>query len=191
MPSWDTASQRKIPDHHGDERLGMGRLNPLAAQQEPMLTSAGPPPRTGYAEADSSPVLSPYQHQGGFQGGDLGSPYGQQQGRTAYTGYASPAPSFQGRSGAGYGQSQAYGRSTQQQDFNLDPYGGGHRQQYPHSAYSAYTPSTSTRYEPTVNYQQQTGVVYNSRSPPPQHTSIPPSILGVGRKPVQGSWRDT
>lgn len=207
MPSWETASSRKVPDqrHGAEEGLEMGRLDPLAAQHAPMLANAAPPPGTGYAEADSSPVLHPhspyqYQHQqqAGFQGGDLGTPYGRQQSPTAYTGYAS-SPPRQGSGSARYGSRQAYGSPTQPPQ-ELGVYGGregggyGYGQrQHAYSAYSAYAPSTSTRYEPTINYQQQTGVVQSTRSSPPQQqrqgvlASFPP----VGRKPVQGSWRDT
>jgi len=185
MPSWDTASQRNVPERHREEELEMGRLDPLAAQKAPMLANVAPPPRAGYAEADSSPVHSPYQHQGGFQGGDLARPYGQEQSPTAYTGYARPPPSVQGRNAAAFGGPQAYGGSAQPQAFG--GYGSGYGQQ---QGYSTYSPSMSTRYEPSMNYQQQSGVTYNSRSPQPQQSSAPPSLLQVGRKPVQGSWRD-
>lgn len=187
MPSWETASSRKVPEqrHGAEEGLEMGRLDPLAGQQAPMLASAAPPPRAGYAEADSSPVPhSPYQfqhqQQAGFPGGDLASPYGRQPSPVAYGGYGNP---------------QAYEGSTHPQE--LGTYGGGggggYGQQQAYSAYSTYAPSASTRYEPTVNYQQTTGVVQSARSPAPRQpqygniASVPP----VGRKPVQGSWRDT
>lgn len=206
MPSWETASSRTVLDqrHGAEEELEMGRLDPLAAPHAPMLANAAPPPRIGYAEADSSPVARPhspyqYQHQqqAGFQGGDLGTPYGRQQSPIAYPGYASSPPS-QGRGNAGYGSRQAYGSPTQPPQ-ELGAYGGrdgdGYgfgQQQLAYSAYSAYAPSASTRYEPTINYQQQTGVVQNARSPPPQQQqAVAASFPPVGRKPVQGSWRDT
>ncbi|KAI9847339.1 MAG: hypothetical protein M1830_007362 [Pleopsidium flavum] len=186
MPSWETANQRKVPEQLREEELEMGRLDPVAAQRAPMLANIAPPPRIGYAEADSSPVHAPYQHQPGFQGGDLGRPYGQEHSLGAYTGYARPAPSVQGPNGTAFGGPHTYGGSPQPQDFG--GYGGGYGQQH---AYSTYSPSTSTRYEPSANYQQQTGVTYGSRSPQPQQTNAPPpGLLQVGRKPVQGSWRD-
>ncbi len=210
MPSWETASSRHVPDqrHGGEEGLEMGRLDPLAAQHAPMLANAAPSPRAGVAEADSSPVLqqhSPYQSQrqqpAGFQGGDLGSPCTRQQSPVAYSPYVSSPPP-QGRGNAGYGR-QAYGSPTQPQE--LGTYGGGggggygygYGQQRANSPYSAYAQSTSTRYEPTLNYPQQTGVVQNASSSPPlqQQQQQPHEVLAsvppIGRRPVQGSWRDT
>ena len=70
------------------------------------------------------------------------------------------------------------------------------------TAYSAYTPSESTRYEPSeVNEHLELGTTYSNTLPPPspsaQHTSFPPqhapTILQAGRRPganSNNSWRD-
>ena len=75
----------------------------------------------------------------------------------------------------------------------------GHGQQ---TSYSAYTPSESTRYEPSgVNEPLELGTTYSNTLPPPspsaQHTGFPPQyapgVLQAGRRPgasSSNSWRD-
>ena len=61
---------------------------------------------------------------------------------------------------------------------------------YQQSTYSAYTPSESTRYEPSSIGQQETGTTF-ARSPP-QHTSPftnQPVAPPQQRRPLQDSWR--
>lgn len=77
----------------------------------------------------------------------------------------------------------------------------GHGQQ---TAYSAYAPSESTRYEPSgVNEAQESGITYNSTLPPSgpgahqqslgQGPHAAPSVLQAGRRPARdqgNTWRD-
>lgn len=172
MPSWDTASERKIPkvEQHADEDMEMGRLDPLHAQQAPMLAAHNgtTSPRPGHAEMDSSP----YRQHGGYDGGDLGSPYGRQESGVAYGG-AYP---------------QRHGQWQQQQPQQAFGRGYGGR-----SGYEAYTPSESTEFEPPSVAQRGDGGVYSPASLPAgrQYADVrPPSGLQVGRKAVPNSWRD-
>ena len=119
MPSWDSASQRRVPDgHDGDEDVEMGPLAPVRGPND-APNEAALEPRMGYAEADSYPVDT--------------HAYGRQETPNVYGGqtYATrmPAPSM---SPAGYGASM-----QQQQQL------GGPQ------SYSTYAPSESTRYEPS------------------------------------------
>lgn len=75
-------------------------------------------------------------------------------------------------------------------------FGVPHGQQ---TAYSAYTPSESTRYEPSrLNEPQELGTTYSHTLPPPspsaqqQGFQHAPSVLQAGRRPGQGQggWRD-
>ena len=75
-------------------------------------------------------------------------------------------------------------------------FGVGHGQQ---TGYTSYTPSESTKYEPSgVNEPQETGTTYSNTIPPPspgahqQTFGQPPSALQAGRRPGGNadSWRD-
>lgn len=176
MPSWDTASERKIPqpEQHADEDMEMGRLDPLHAQQAPMLAAhnAAPSPRAGYAEMDSPP----YRQHGAYDGGDLGSAYGRQESGVAY--------------GGAY--SQQYGRQPQpqRQQQQQQAYGGGYGGR---SGYEAYTPSESTEFEPPSVGQRGDAGVYSPASSAAGRqyaAGRPPNGLQVGRKAVANSWRD-
>lgn len=89
----------------------------------------------------------------------------------------------------GHGAGHAYTRPD---------FGVGHGQQ---TAYAAYAPSESTKYEPTgVNEPQEMGTTYNNTVPPPgpgahqQGLGQAPSVLQAGRGPSGNgngnSWRD-
>ncbi|KAK4694362.1 hypothetical protein P7C71_g3212, partial [Lecanoromycetidae sp. Uapishka_2] len=71
------------------------------------------------------------------------------------------------------------------------------------TSYSAYTPSESTRYEPSgVNEPQELGTTYSNTPPPPSPSAhqqgfegqqAAPSILQAGRRPAgpnSTTWRD-
>jgi hypothetical protein len=103
MPTWDTATSKKVLEDQKDDDMEMATLDP---QQEkaPMLANQAPTPRVGYTElAGSAPGSAhggegmPYQQYGAQHGGDLGNPYGGQQAytpnspRTPQSPYATPA----------------------------------------------------------------------------------------------------
>lgn len=167
MPSWDTASERKVPwaERHGDGDVEMGRLDALRAQRAPMLGArddAALAPRAGYAEMDAPA----YPQQGGYDGRDLGSPYGRQE------------------SGGGYGRLH-----LQQQQQQLQAAGAGYAGG---SAYSAYAPSESTLFEPESGGQGGGGAGFG----PGSGTAVAGAGrqyaggVPVGRKAVGNSWRD-
>ena len=173
MPSWETASQRKVLEEHKDEDMELGNLDPAKA---PMLAHQAPSPRTGYLKTDSSFASRPYQQHGTQNGGDLGNP--SSQGRHDL--YDNPYPN----SPASPPRYNDSGFGSHQQGYQ-----GSHYQQ----SYSAYAPSESTKYEPSSYGQQESGVAYASRSPHPvqqPYHSHAPSVLQAGRKPVQNSWRE-
>ena len=173
MPSWDTASERKVPVeqlHSKDEAVELGRLDPVSAQQQaPMLAaySGTGASREGYAEMDST--ATPYRQQGGYRGGDLGSSYGRQESGGAY-----------GFGGAGW---QGYGRQGQVA-------GGGYGGR---SGYEAYTPSESTEFEPpSVGHGGEARVYSPVSSTGGRQYGGGQASSGapVGRKAVADSWRD-
>ena len=170
MPSWDTASHRRVMEEHKNDDVELGTIDLARA---PMLAHQAPSPRTDYPSAASLP----YQQQGVQNGGDLGNPYAHDDFASHDSPYATSPTSPQRYNNTGFG--------SHQQSFP------DHRLQ--RQSYSAYTPSESTRYEPSSYGQQETGVTYASRSPPPvqqPYPSLAPGGLQVGRKPVQNSWRD-
>ena len=172
MPTWETASSRKVLEDHKDDDVELGILDSMHEQTAPMLANQAPTPHVGYGEIPGSTSM-PYQQYGAYHGGDLGNPYGQQSyadGPSQYGGVTAPAKP---PGNAGYGYHQGYNSPFQQ------------------PAYSAYTPSeTSTRYEPSSTYAgQELGTAYRST---PGLAAQPLSSIGapVGRKPLQSTWRE-
>ncbi|MCJ1369567.1 hypothetical protein MMC20_000779 [Loxospora ochrophaea] len=167
MPSWDNASSRKILEEQKEDEVEMERLDAERAQAAPMLANQAPSPHVGYSEIDSRQTEMPYQQRGAHYGGDLGNPYG-------HGGHSGPYEMG--------GASQSYNAQTPQ-DYR------GHNDQ---QSYSAYTPSESTRYEPSYHTASQFGTGYASRSPPPrqQGARAAPNAFQVGRQATQNSWKD-
>ena len=171
MPSWDTASERKVPvgERLADEEVELGRLDPRRAQQAPMLGGAAAA-GAGYADADEPP----YRQRGGNGGGELGSAYARQEGRGAY--------------GAGYARGYGGRRDelVQRQEVGGGGYGG-------RGGYEAYTPSESTEFEPPSVGSGGGGGVYSPASSTVGRQyaggQVPSGAL-VGRKAVANSWRD-
>lgn len=158
--------------HVEDEDVEMSHLE-APQEKNPMLA-----PGADASTADLS------NSRLGYSGGDSHpvGPYGaQEQPPAGYTG-----PDF------GHGAGQPYTGP----DFTS---GLGQGQQ---TSYSAYTPSESTKYEPSrVNEPLTLGTTYSNTLPPPspsaQHTGFPqqyaPSILQAGSRPgasTNNSWRD-
>ena len=159
MPSWDSASQKRVLDednHHDD--VEMGKMK----EKAPMLAHQATSPTTGYAEMGSD---MPYRQHGAEQGGDLGNPYALNQGLSASSRPMSPAASHH------YDSPDDFGRHQGSQ--------GG---------YAPYTPSVSTKYEPSSVYGgQETGNGISStvvRCPDPQcsagRTAAWAIVLGNG-----------
>lgn len=204
MPSWDQATSRKVEQegpHEEDVELEkMSQEAPMipkkdstypyhgnAASQSGQMGMASDPYRDStYGQQRQQSPFQPY----GAQQQRQPSPYDpyearQQQSPTSTT--------YQGYGGQQRQPSYESYNARQQQSPTGNPYGGyGDQQRSPiHS-------NTNSSYEP-----YQTGRQYaQTTSPPPQSTyapSVPPSYHtappsvasgGVGRKPVQGSWRD-
>ncbi|MCJ1473407.1 hypothetical protein MMC13_002058 [Lambiella insularis] len=169
MPSWETASSRKVFDDHNED-VELGPLDPFHEQTAPMLANQAPTPRVGSGDHSSAGVL-PYQQYGAYHGGDLGNPYGQhnyEDHPNPYGSIPAPAPS--------------YGNTAYDYSGNSNA-----RAQLPHSTYAAS--ETSTRYEPASSYAgQELGTAYRSRPPLPAQQRAPSG--GPMRKPVQSTWRE-
>ena len=160
MPSWETASTRKVLEEH-DGNMELGTMNPAQAQRTPIVTTQAPSPTAGYAEADSHGLGNQYEQHGLYDGGDIGNTHVQGQE------YDPPGHSH-------------WSPAQRQQAYSDQP---------AQPVYSAYSPAGSTRYAPPSSaYEpQKLGTVCNSRSSPSRQQ---PSILQAGRKPVPNTWSD-
>lgn len=179
MPSWQDARSARVEDGEADH----GPDVELAHLQRPAMASTTHlPQQHDYTEADSHPVRSPHEALAPYTGPDF----------TTTT--TTPATS------AGTAAAHYTGP-----DFSSPA-----QYQQPHSntAYSAYAPSESTRYEPSqANEPQELGTTYSNTLPPPspsaQHTGFAgqsgaPGVLQAGRRPdgqqpqhgAGGAWRD-
>ncbi|KAK5170002.1 hypothetical protein LTR04_005233 [Oleoguttula sp. CCFEE 6159] len=191
MPSWDTATSKKVehPVEEGDD-VELNHLDPdvnSSSAHAPMLANAAAAPLR--SPALPSPAF-PHQQNGTMGGGDLrSSGYGQETGVYSATGHSYP-------SGQGYGQAAQYGQPSQYaraQSYNGHDYPQSH---YPpqHAPSTPYEPTTAyqaPQQSPRSPYQQQPQSPYQPRSVPPSYRSAPSvASARIGRKPVQGSWRD-
>ncbi|TKA68334.1 hypothetical protein B0A49_06312 [Cryomyces minteri] len=191
MPSWDTATSRKVehPVEEGDD-VELNHLDPngnSSSAHAPMLANAAAAPLRSPALA--SPGF-PHQQNGTMSGGDLrSSGYGQETGVYSATGHSYP-------SGQGYGQAAQYGQSSHYargQSYNGHDYPQSHypTQYTPSTIYEPTTANQGARQYPRSPYQQQPQSPYQPRSVPPSYRSAPSvASAHIGRKPVQGSWRD-
>ena len=158
MPSWNNATERKVLQMDGPHDEEEVEMGKLDPQKAPMLAHQAPAPTTSM----------PYQQRGATQGGDLGNPYGQ----------SSPAN----------GDPYSHVSPTGPQQYHSPDDLITHHSPPPQQAYSAYTPSESTRYEPSSVYGgQETGTAYHPQAPYGNHT---PSALQAGHQPANGSFRD-
>ena len=173
MPSWDAAQSKRIEEPGRD--MEMGNLEPH--ERRPMLADG--------ANASNVNLSHPIQGYAEADSHPVPGPYEvhgtQAQPPAGYTG-----PDF------GHGAGHPYTGP----DFGAG-YGAGQQ-----TAYSAYAPSESTRYEPSgVNEPrspQESGTTYSNTMPPPspsaqqQGFQHAPSVLQAGRRTAQGanSWRD-
>ena len=173
MPSWDTASSRRVFDEHKQDDVELGRLDPMQEQKAPLVANQAPPPRAGYGELNATSPGLPYQQYGAYNGGDLGNPYGRENLGASPRPFTTSPTSPQSYPNPGFGRpEQAYQSNS--------PY---------QNPYSSYNSSQSTRYEPLARGQQEVGTTSDSRPFP-----LPSSGLATGvpptRKPIQNSWRE-
>ncbi|MDI1489819.1 MAG: hypothetical protein OHK93_001017 [Ramalina farinacea] len=179
MPSWQDARSTRVEDHEADHH---GQDVELGHLQKPAMASTThlAPQQHGHTEADSHPVRSPHEAPADYTGPD-------------FTANATAKTSSAGAAGAAHYTGPDFSSPTQYQ------------QQHSNTAYSAYAPSESTRYEPSyVNEPHELGTTYSNTLPPPspsaQHTGFAgqsgaPGVLQAGRRPdgqngAGGSWRD-
>lgn len=161
--------------HVEDDDVEMSHLE-VPQEKNPMLA-----PGADASTADLSNPRFAYTDVDSRPVGPYGAPGAQVQPPAGYTG-----PDF------GHGAGHPYTGP----DFTS---GIGQGQQ---TSYSAYTPSESTKHEPSgVNEPMELGTTYSNTLPPPspsaQHTGFPPqhapSVLQAGRRPGPSSgntWRD-
>ena len=182
MPSWQDARSTRVEDHEADHH---GQDVELGHLQKPAMASTThlAPQQHGYTEADTHPVRSPHEAPpADYTGPDFST-------NTA----AAATTTSASAAGAAHYTGPDFSSPTQYQ------------QQHNNTAYSAYAPSESTRYEPSyVNEPHELGTTYSNTLPPPspsaQHTGFAgqsgaPGVLQAGRRPdgqqgAGGSWRD-
>jgi len=206
MPSWDSATSRRVEDHTAHEDMEMGIIGPETGTQvahangghyNQIPEQPASPYGIGPAEYRDANVTHPY-------GSDLGAQRlaADDAGYAGYAGYASGA-----LPGTSYAHGQSYSdRSPRLETSPYDeaaPYRSsaqpGYFQQPPDQRESRfpasspaptyqtyaptqpYSPTDSTRYAPTTTM----GSMHVSP------TDVrPPSLLQVGRKPIPGSGRE-
>ncbi len=175
MPSWETATSKKVLEEH-DGEMEMGTLEPAQAQQVPMLRS----PSTEYAHPSTHALENSYQQQQQppHAQAELYAPQTQQHypNPNPYTDHP-PQPSY-----------SAYAPSPSAST------------RYAPSSTAYELQETGVTYasarSPPPQQQQ-----YHPQSPPPQHqyqqqqqqyagNAPAPSILQAGRKPVPNTWQD-
>lgn len=165
MPSWETASSRKVLEESYDNDVEMGKLDP---QKEPMIAHQAPAPTADYPELGSHRDDLPYQQHDTASAGDLGNPYGHN------------SPTY----GGAYSHSSP---AATRQYYSPDDI-GRHPAPPAQQSQSAYAPSESTRYEPSSVYgAQEMGTAYHTQS---HYQDQTPGALQAGRKPVANTWKD-
>jgi len=197
MPSWDTATKRRVEDtsepspQRPKEDLELGRLD-----TQPQMM------RGGYNSVPHGPMspLSPHPQDEYMPNAGMTHAYqsdlGDQTMGSNEAGYGhfqavplSPPPTYRTNSNAPSTASDRFmagAASPSPEDYN--------RQRNPSYQYqhpSSYAPSSvSTRYEAPTDYASSRisgPTPYNGQ---PQYQARPPSFLQVGRKPVSGSYRE-
>ena len=177
MPAWETATSRKVEDHdREDEAVEMSKLDTQQAQ--PML------PRVTMTPVELPYGRDPYAR-------DLGVPqtydnrgYGQQQNPYAYNPAPAPAPGS-----PVYGQQNHPAYRPVQNNYPQTNYAPQQTTNYPPQAGYGYNRLSAQEnpVSPSV-YSSHGENEYAPRAPPSYHSRAPSQ--GLGRKPVQGSWRE-
>lgn len=198
MPSWQTAHSRRVEVEEIHEPTNSVEMDHLAHSSRDEVKV----PMLSHAEyAGQSPLASPYasaqehfygpQHeQAAFAGSQYNLP---QDNQGAYRG-ASSLPPLQSpvhHGGQGYSMQQPYAEHSQGGGMSSSYRGPQHNgpispisPTYSNTAYTGYAPSGSTRYEPAM------AGPYMSYHQPQSPSSFQGQGQLVGRKPVNGSWRD-
>ena len=213
MPSWDQAKEHKVYEEEQkvDSGMEMGRLDP---QKEPMLANqqvngiASPGYRdtemrfgndnnghlgqTPFLPQQQSALSPTYQHTQNpldhHNGSDLGAGTGGFS--THESAYDNP---YTHQMPTGPSQIQYHSPDS----FTPPPAQPQHQYSYQQgsfspqpsapSAYSGYTPSSSTRYEPS---EVSAPAAYPGMPAYGQQGGVPPGALQAGRRPAQGGWVD-
>jgi len=178
MPSWDTAAKRRVEDTSDDAYqsrngdLEMGRLENQPARM-----------RGGYNSVPNGPPMSPHPQAEYPYNSDLGA---QRMGAqdTGYDNFRavplSPPPTYRSTSNAASDRFLAGAVSPSPNDYNQQ-----------HQQPQSYAPSSvSTRYEAPTEYASSRISMPTPYNDQPQYQARPPSFLQVGRKPVNGSFRE-
>jgi hypothetical protein len=204
MPSWDSATSRRVEDHTAHEDMEMGVIGPDAGAQVAHANGGrynqipdppASPYGTGLAEYRDANVTHPY-------GSDMGAQRLAAE-NAGYAGYGS---------GAFAGTSYAHGAlySDRSPPLETSPYDeaaayrssaqpGYFQQQQPHQRESRFPASspgpTYQAYAPTQPYSPTDSTRYApTTAMGSMHVSptdvMPPSLLQVGRKPIPGSGRE-
>lgn len=162
----DISAQQARPEYDSSRpspspqaSYGSGRQGPYSPQHT--IPTSTQPPQASYGLGQPGPYTS--QH-------------------TSPTSTQPPPGGFRNPGSADQLQPTAMAPTPNQYNHGYEP----QRQQ--HAPYSNYSTPSSTRYEPSQQWGQDSGVT--QRSPTSGPGSRPPSILQAGRKPVAGSWRD-
>ena len=190
MPSWDNAASRRVEDKQDDmelDHMPAQAAGPLASGARASRGSYSQVPQQQHSPYGNGP--EPYRN-----GDSYGSDLGAQNLSGQNTRYGGAAPSLQyydnnHLTSPTYGGASSRGRPSMPGGFQSYTsqdagYNSGFQQASSAPAHAGYTPSFSTQYAP-------------STAAPSYHTNYvsptegrPPSLLQVGRKPVQNSARE-
>jgi hypothetical protein len=199
MPSWDSATSRRVEDHTAHEDMEMGIIGPEGVAQvahanggryNQILDQPASPYGTGPAEYRDANVTHPY-------GSDMGAQRlaAENAGYAGYAGtpyahgalYSDRSPPLETSS---YGETTPY-RSSAQPGYFQQQQSHQRESRFPTSSpgptyqtyapAQPYSPTDSTRYAPTTAM----GSMHVSPT-----DVMPPSLLQVGRKPIPGSGRE-
>ena len=223
MPTYGNATSKRVVDDT-EEDVEMNNLDPHHEQKAPLVANQAPSPVGGHNRRERLDELPYQQHAndfGGDLGNPYGrgaasessvypsssllpgvpnnsNPqlYSNNNASRSFTG--SPPRAYNGVAAQPYSSNgpPAYNSNAPS---SLRP---GYQNSapayqqpaYQQPTYSAYTPSESTRYEPSSVGQQETGTTYD-QSPPagPQHSNSfanQPAAPPQQRRPLQNTWRE-
>ena len=205
MPSWDTASSRRVEDHSLTEDMEMGNLGSHAGQQTGVVATGARMGRGGYSQI-SDQAQSPYGNgPAEYRGSDITHNYGSdlgaqrlaadETGHSAYT--AAPGIASPYLQNGPYGGTGSHSQMSPYRE--VSPYAPNH-QLSPDRAQSYFPPSSPPRapanygpYNPTQPVYAPYSTAESTRYAPTTTDGSgvrPPSLLQAGRKPIQGSSRE-
>ena len=211
MPSWDTATSRKVEDQSETNDMEMGHLASQPRYTTGIATNGARTGRDGYSQIADQPS-SPFGNgPAAYQGADTTHAYVSDLGTQrlaaqdiGYGGYNSGAAASSSYAQNQYSDRPLYGarppsyRTSPPSEYGQGSYGQGslppmnrlsmpnaaaYNNSYiaPQSPPAQWSPTESTRYAPTTIAESQHISPTGYR---------PPSLLQAGRKPVPGSGRE-